>query len=117
MAFKNFLVCGLLSIAVLSLLAASTASAATPLTFWSSRTGESCVIENNPSEEGVRLDNCTSGFAEGTISLPSSDTWQIDFVIGTDSDPDRDKTETTEVRINGSLIDTLVNDPALTPMP
>jgi len=71
------------------------------LDWWASRTNQTCMAEESIPAVGVftRLQNCTTGFVDGTVALPHDDTWQISFFVQPDEDVSRDPTDFVDVFI------------------
>jgi hypothetical protein len=89
------------------------AQAQVSVPWWPNLTSSSCVVEQLTHPGSVRLGNCTSGFGEGTVTLPWNGNWDLEFIVETDeaTAPPRDPSDPLKVFINGGLITTLVNDP------
>jgi hypothetical protein len=99
------------------LVASADAAWAVPANWWSNQTGVSNVVEFYGSTvpgEALRLEGgFTSGFLEGSVSLPSDAQWTIFLTVQTDESvviP----TEYVDVFLNGDFIVRVHNEPALT---
>ena len=82
--------------------------------WWSNRTSATGVYEFHTNSEGLRLaEGFTAGVAEGSVSLPFSDTWTINFVAHTD-ESDVHETESIKTYINNVLVNETFNTPVNT---
>lgn len=90
-------------------------AATVPTNWWSNQTSASNVIEAlSPASfpERVRLGNATSGFIEGSVSLPQSGRWEISLIAAADEDPGRSPDDYLELYIDSILVGRVFNTPA-----
>lgn len=114
----RFAVISVLVIILVTLLMAPVSAETTiPINWWGNRashdgvTDSSCNSTPDPSDQSVRLDYANDGNMVGTVFLPYSGIWEMNFHIITDGNLPSYPTEYVEIYINSTLIATIINAP------
>lgn len=79
------------------------------LDWWGSRTEVSCVYSSEGQD--ARLDNCTTGYIEGVVTLLTTDHWELDFAVLPDEWSGSDLNDYVDIFLNHELIGRFFNSP------
>ena len=66
--------------------------------------------------ERPRLGAATTGFIEGTVTLPSLEDWKLEFSVSEDGNAGADESDFVRVFLDGTMINDYLNN-AIYPVP